>query len=403
MSLPVITTNDEFSQYINEIKRSVPTIERSSDDGGSECSEDSVLDITIFDDIPIPDDIVLSGHTDPGTIIDQPRQSDSVGVTGDPIPFGYEEDTPEAPQTGRRARGWVFTWNNYDICTWYALEATSVKDEVVYLIVGREQAPTTGTLHLQGYIYFKSLKSFGQVLSYLLSMGANRQGHPFIAIARGNPKQNREYCSKGADFFEHGVLPGTGQGKRTDLDAVYESVVSGKSINELIDEHPTEMIKYAKNIMLMNNLINYQAHRTTRPRVYWFFGPTGSGKSRIANQIAKMTHSFYYKNPAHKWWDGYTQQECIVVDDYRRDFSTFAELLRLLDWYPYSVECKGGTLALNSACIIFTSPKAPRATWENRSEEDLSQLVRRIDNVVQFPRSFPLDLNSILTQIRTPP
>ncbi len=435
MSLPsVISTNDEFEQYIETIQRDGTN--NSCREQGTLLDDGESIQLSIFDDFPIASqfpcsenqqeteqvevNLGLHSNLSPLPVLEQQRetqedeggaqrriqasvgQENSGGGRSHAVPYGYET-FPEQEKAGRRARGWVFTWNNYDPTTWHAIQETTTGDEVTYIVCGREVAPTTGTHHLQGYIYFRSLKSFGQCLHYLTSMGINRQGHPFIAIARGTAKQNRDYCTKSGEFCERGVIPGKDQGKRTDLDAVYESVTSGKSMNELIEEHPTEMIKYAKNIMLINNLINYQTQRTTRPRVYWFFGPTGSGKSRLANEIAKKCHSFYYKNPAHKWWDGYTQQECIVIDDYRRDFCTFAELLRLLDWYPYSVECKGGTLGLNSACIIFTSPKAPRATWENRSEEDLAQLTRRIDSVIQFPRHYPTDLASIMTQIQTPP
>lgn len=93
----------------------------------------------------------------------------------------------------------------------------------------------------------------------------------------------------------------------------------------------------------------------------------------------------YVKMGTNKWWDGYEQQECVIVDDYRRDLCTFAELLRLFDRYPMRVECKGASVEFYSKVIIITTPKAPADTWEGRCEEDIRQLERRIFEVRHFP------------------
>lgn len=68
-----------------------------------------------------------------------------------------------------------------------------------------------------------------------------------------------------------------------------------------------------------------------KTEVYWFYGPTGTGKSKLAFEIAKQASSFFVKDATNKWWCGYEQQEVVIVDDYRKDFSTFAQLLRLMD------------------------------------------------------------------------
>ena len=85
-----------------------------------------------------------------------------------------------------------------------------------------------------------------------------------------------------------------------------------------------------------------------------------------------------------KWWDGYTQPPCVIIDDYRPRLCPFNELLRLLDRYPVRVEYKGGSIHFNSQTIILTTPKSPRETWASRTEEDIAQLIRRIDEVRNF-------------------
>lgn len=75
----------------------------------------------------------------------------------------------------------------------------------------------------------------------------------------------------------------------------------------------------------------------------------------------------------------------MIIDDYRCNFCTFSNLLRLLDRYPQQVECKGGTLQFNAKTIIITAPKHPRVMWGGREDEDLNQLCRRITEIRFFP------------------
>lgn len=56
----------------------------------------------------------------------------------------------------RCARAWIFT-----ICNWTPSDEERLKKlKFKYIIWGREHAPSTGTPHLQGYIYYKTTKSF---------------------------------------------------------------------------------------------------------------------------------------------------------------------------------------------------------------------------------------------------
>lgn len=51
--------------------------------------------------------------------------------------------------------------------------------------------------------------------------------------------------------------------------------------------------------------------------VHVFWGDTGSGKSRRAWDEAGF--SAYPKSPSTKFWDGYQDQENVVIDEFRGD------------------------------------------------------------------------------------
>ena len=133
--------------------------------------------------------------------------------------------------------------------------------------------------------------------------------------------------------------------------------------------------------------------------MYWFYGPTGSGKSRCAEE---MFPNAYWAMSTGKWWEGYDGQEVVIINDYRKDFCKFHELLNLLDRYPYRVECKGGSRQFTSKTIVITTPLSPEETWENRTSEDLGQLLRRIDNILFLAMEPELEQRSRVILIPRP-
>lgn len=93
---------------------------------------------------------------------------------------------------------YCFTINNYTDSDLANIMELCETDSVRYCIVGFEIAPSTGTPHLQGYVYYKNQR-------HICSL----PGH--ISISRGNPMQNQTYCSKEGDFWEYGDLPEQGK------------------------------------------------------------------------------------------------------------------------------------------------------------------------------------------------
>ena len=236
-----------------------------------------------------------------------------------------------------------------------------------------------------GVISFKNPRSFGAVGKLV------RGWH--VEKMRGTIDQAIAYCSKEETrdtdapfgFTEEGTRPlsaGT-SGGRSDLKAVAALVQSGAGIGAVAAAHPVSTILFARGIQF---LIGLQVKsRSWATEVYWYFGPTGSGKTRAASDACP---SAYWKSNGNKWWDGYESHEDVIIDDYRTNFSPFNELLRLFDRYPMQVEVKGGSREFVARRIYVTTPKNPRDTWSLRSDEDLGQLVRRITEVRHFPALF---------------
>ena len=90
-------------------------------------------------------------------------------------------------------------------------------------------------------------------------------------------------------------------------------VIDKKPLKEIVMEARSyQAVRFAEKAMEV--CLDY---RTTMPTIYWFFGESGSGKTRWA--FDKYGYeNVYVKNCSHKWWNGYTQQKCILLDDFEK-------------------------------------------------------------------------------------
>lgn len=289
------------------------------------------------------------------------------------------------PTRSPRHRAFCFTCPNYNEANRELLDSLCGDGIARYVCYQGELAPSTSTPHLQGYLVLANPRTFDGTRELL--------GPRFhLEIARGSAEQNIEYCSKsesrdpdcGFEFVEHGdrrsvIGTGSGSGTRTDLAVIAKRLRDGETEAEIAEDHPASYIMYTRGIRSLAQ--QYIPRRSHKSIVYWYWGPTGTGKTRAASEESPDA---YWKSAAHQWWDGYDGLADVIIDDYRASFCQFNELLRMLDRYPYQVQVKGSTVQFNAKRIFITSPKDPRETWSSRTEEDVAQLERRIEHVKFF-------------------
>lgn len=299
----------------------------------------------------------------------------------DPVPMASQSDGAPAPlnddDKGRRVRRWCWTWQQPPDNMRALLESAQASGKVTYVCVGNEIAPTTGQRHGQGYCELKNPTGLKGVIS--LFQGFNIRGLHWLKC-NGDAQSNIAYCQKDGDFWECGAKP-KGQGKRSDLDRVIEIANANGSIADVVDQVPGAYIRYSAGIQ--KYFMMKSAKRNWPMKVYWLWGATGVGKSREAWRIGG--EDMYAKDVSTEWWDGYTGQKSVILDDYRPSARlTFAYLLRLFDRYGMTVQMKGGTAQFVSRIIFVTCPHDIKTTFSGcqwLGEEDLAQMHRRVEEV----------------------
>lgn len=268
-----------------------------------------------------------------------------------------------------RSRAWCLTINNFEE---EELETIKGLKGIVYAIVGNEVAPETGTRHLQVYLHYKNATKFTTLKKKFPTA--------HIEPAKGTAEQNKIYCSKEAVIYETGELPK--QGKRTDIEEIRDVLNEGGKMRDIIP-----IAKSCQSVRMAEIHLSYfETKRDWKPKVRWFWGATGTGKSHTAHQ---MMEDPYVAMTSAKWWQGYDAHEEVIIDDMRKDFCKYHELLRMLDRYAFQVECKGGSRQFVARHIIITSCFSPYTLYDTR--EDIQQLIRRIDEIREFSHTYSED------------
>lgn len=268
-----------------------------------------------------------------------------------------------------RKRNFCFTLNNYTEDDEQHIVDLEGHKQIRYLIVGKEVGEEKQTPHLQGFIVFYNNKTFKQAKAFL-----GERYH--VEICQGSVDQNIAYCSKDDEYFEFGERPK--QGSRKDIIQIVEQVKNHVPIKDIVMNAPSYQSARHAEVLMKYQPMPEPMKRTIK----WYWGATGTGKTRSA--IEQSQGDFYMTMKDLKWWDGYYGQSYVIIDDFRKDFCTFHELLRILDRYPYRVNLKGSSMWLQPSTthIIITSFYPPDQVYSTR--EDVKQLLRRIDEIIEF-------------------
>jgi len=284
----------------------------------------------------------------------------------------------------RRARNVCFTLNNYQN---EDIERLVINEDIQYIIYGKEVG-TEGTPHLQGYCEFTKqygLKKIKQILG--------QTAH--VESRRGTQTQAIDYCKKDGDFVELGEKKE--QGKRKDLTELKGLVDEGKSQVEVVTN-----CENFQQIRYVEKLFEYKPLSTTykKKEVYWYYGPTGTGKTKAAYELIEETKKDFWVSTldGSKWFNGYWGQPIALLDELRAKDYPYSQLLRLLDGYEVRLPYKGGFCIWNPDIVIITTPLSPEETYRGQMEftdGGIDQLLRRIVTVKKFEKEKPLNIPTI--------
>lgn len=218
------------------------------------------------------------------------------------------------------------------------------------LVYQEEVCGSTERHHFQGFIGFSRKISLTEVKRLL-------QSNLHVESVKKSIAAAQNYCMKADSKVSEGMEFSAGinkvAGSRTDLLICKDLLDKGISDADLYESH---FETSAANYRFFDRYrLAKASHRMEPPEVIILYGPTGTGKTRW---VYDNFTDVYSKDPTNKWWDGYRQNQCILIDEFHCNLP-LNYMLRLLDRYPMTVETKGGSTVVNSPTIVITTNLNP--------------------------------------------
>jgi len=258
------------------------------------------------------------------------------------------------------SKKWCYTLNN----------PTAPLDLPASYHVYGEEVGASGTPHYQGFVIFTKpirltgLKKLSPEAHWEKTLGTNQQA--------------ADYCKKDGKFTEIGELPLSpnilgGLAMQEKYNTAFDLAKNAK----LDDIDRTLLTKHYRTYKEIKK--DYMGHLSNLDETcgIWYYGDTGAGKS----STARNTYPDCYLKQCNKWWDGYQDEQYVLIDDFDKSHSCLAHHLKVwADHYEFMGETKGGQIKLRPLKIIVTSQYCIDQIWEDN--ETVDALSRRFSQIL---------------------
>lgn len=263
----------------------------------------------------------------------------------------------------KQARYWLLTIPFEDFTPYLPSDCSWIRGQL-------EEGSDTGYLHWQIFVAFKAKCTLSRVK---LLFGDKCHGEA------SRSKAAEEYVFKddtavAGTRFDLGKKP---MDRSSSKD--WDSIVSSAREGDFSSIPGDVLVRCYGNLKKIR--VDALQPLPVEKQVFVFWGRTGSGKSRRAWEEA--TWDAFPKDPCTKFWDGYTGQGNVVIDEFRGSIG-ISHLLRWLDRYPTIVEVKGSSVCFQATKIWITSNLSPDEWYPDLDSETKSALRRRFTNITHF-------------------
>lgn len=268
-------------------------------------------------------------------------------------------------------------------------------ENIIYWCMSDEIGLEKGTPHT--HIYVQSAHAIR------FSTMKKRFPSAFFEMAKGSALENRNYIFKVGKWAtdkksetridgtqeEFGDIPKDEQGRRKDLEVLYDMVKAGSSDYEILESNPKNMMHFNKIERTREALreANFAKCRRLNLEVHYLWGDTETGKSRYVRDTYGDENVYTiddYKHP----FDNYNGEDVIVFEEFREDIA-LKKMLKYLDVYPLKLPARfhDKTACFTKVYIISNIPLEDQFKEDQRMEKkSWEAFIRRIHTITTFTK-----------------
>lgn len=183
------------------------------------------------------------------------------------------------------------------------------------------------------------------------------------------------------------------------LDEIIEKILSG-SIKEYEKTIAIDIKFYTYHKRIIDEAFKtYNDHRratdTSRNQTVIFItGDAGAGKTTLAKQICENSNlSYFISSGSNDVLDGYSQQDCIILDDIRPSAMSLSDLLKMTDNHcSSSIKSRYFNKYVNCKFIILTTVLDIDSFYRNVFTEEK-------ESIIQFKRRCQIHIKMTMEYI----
>lgn len=298
--------------------------------------------------------------------------------------------TNQSSKWRRKGKQFIITWPQCDLdkeqVEWTIVERWRLKSKVKFMLTCKEEHKNTSGWHLHALVIFEEPTN---ITAEDFSIKTVKK--TYVAHVEGvrSVKASIEYIKKDGDWIMFGECPTI---NKTDEKRDKIAFMREHNIEECM-ESGLFSLSEIKNAMFIKERLEktvWEWPRFKKRQVFWYWGPTGTGKTRRAVEEAETMGRNWtmISGDLRNFMNGYNGEDAVIIDDIRKGTMRFEQLLRILDGYRLMINVKGGYKEWKAERIWITCPQPPEGLFRNEETlepwDNIEQLTRRIDRVREF-------------------
>lgn len=263
---------------------------------------------------------------------------------------------------------------------------------LIYYCMSDEVGGETNTYHTHLYIQFKNPVRFSTIKKAFTSAHIDK--------ARGTAQQNRDYVFKEGKWqsntkaetnlrdthYQHGDIPIEKQGKRSDLEDLYNDIKAGMTNAQILESNPSHLERLSHIDKVRKTVLEEKYKNTWRDlTVCYIHGQTGTGKTRSIMELYGYENVYRVQDYTHPF-DSYNQQPVILFDEFNGGIK-IREMLNILDGYPLELKSRYANKVACFGKVFILANNPIDSLYQTEQQDEVvvwHAFLRRIHSVVEM-------------------